>query len=449
MKFLSRVVWSEGMHLGPHHFQSQNRYFEDSLRFTMEHTWFEPWGLLSYNLDHDAIKNGRVALSSALGMFEDGLAFDMPGCDELPVDRDIRDLFSPTADHLIVYLAVPAGQLSTANNDISGAQGAVRFRTKELLIRDLNDSSDEKPVQFGQKNIRLAVTEELNPNLVAIPLARVKRDGFGSLVYDPEFIPPCLKITGSDRLMASLVRLVEVLQEKRKTLISSRARLSSLQSSASQAEVSNFWFLHTINHGLAALRHLYLTKRCHPEELFRELLQIAGGLCTFNVESDPAALPMYEHRRLQECFGALMEHIHEHLEIMVPAGAIEVVFKRTERNFFSAELVDPRCLNVSRWILGVRSSAGEAELLTRGAQLVKMCSRAFVPELVKRAMPGLVLSPLNVPPSAVPVKMEMQYFNVSKAGPCWNHIMDSKQVGIYIPNELPEPKIELYVIPGN
>ena len=29
MKHLSRLVWSEGMYLGPHHFQAQSRYFED------------------------------------------------------------------------------------------------------------------------------------------------------------------------------------------------------------------------------------------------------------------------------------------------------------------------------------------------------------------------------------------------------------------------------------
>jgi type VI secretion system protein ImpJ len=31
MKPLSRVVWHEGMHLAQHHFQAQNRYFEDSI----------------------------------------------------------------------------------------------------------------------------------------------------------------------------------------------------------------------------------------------------------------------------------------------------------------------------------------------------------------------------------------------------------------------------------
>ena len=33
-------------------------------------------------------------------------------------------------------------------------------------------------------------------------------------------------------------------------------------------DVANFWFLHTIHTSDAVLRHLYLSKRGHPEELF-------------------------------------------------------------------------------------------------------------------------------------------------------------------------------------
>ena len=42
VKFLSRVVWSEGMYPGPHHFQLISRYFEDSIRFAASELWFEP-----------------------------------------------------------------------------------------------------------------------------------------------------------------------------------------------------------------------------------------------------------------------------------------------------------------------------------------------------------------------------------------------------------------------
>src|SRR5260370_2456213 len=94
MKSLSRVVWSEGMYLGPHHFQTQSRYFEDSARFAIENSWFEPWGLISCNLDEAAIRNGRVAVVGAQGMFGDGLAVEM--VDGRPATR-AEETACPTA----------------------------------------------------------------------------------------------------------------------------------------------------------------------------------------------------------------------------------------------------------------------------------------------------------------------------------------------------------------
>jgi type VI secretion system protein ImpJ len=35
---------------------------------------------------------------------------------------------------------------------------------------------------------------------------------------------------------------------------------------------------------------------------------------------------------------------------------------------------------------------------------------------------------------------------VSRSGPCWDHICDSKRVGIYVPSDIPSPQIELLVL---
>ena len=59
MKFLSRVVWSEGMYLSPHHFQVQSRYFEDSIRFATSSLWFESFGLVGCGLDAEALRTER------------------------------------------------------------------------------------------------------------------------------------------------------------------------------------------------------------------------------------------------------------------------------------------------------------------------------------------------------------------------------------------------------
>jgi type VI secretion system protein ImpJ len=79
-------------------------------------------------------------------------------------------------------------------------------------------------------------------------------------------------------------------------------------------------------------------------------------------------------------------------------------------------------------------------------QLVKVCSAQFVPELVKRALPGLTLTHMQVPPSAISAKVDSQYFAVTRSGPCWEHLMRTKNVGVYVPGDIPSPEIELIVL---
>src|SRR5215813_3641279 len=115
MKYLSRVVWSEGMYLGPHHFQAQSRYFEDSIRFATSALWFEPWGLVAAQLDHEALKNGTVSIIHARGIFPDGLVFQMPESDPLPEPRSIAEAFPPVRDSLGVALSVVPRRAEGAN----------------------------------------------------------------------------------------------------------------------------------------------------------------------------------------------------------------------------------------------------------------------------------------------------------------------------------------------
>jgi type VI secretion system protein ImpJ len=77
---------------------------------------------------------------------------------------------------------------------------------------------------------------------------------------------------------------------------------------------------------------------------------------------------------------------------------------------------------------------------------VKVCSAKFIPELVKRALPGLKLDHRQVPPAAVSAKVDSQYFVITRNGPCWEAIMQQRNVGVYVPGELPSPDLELIVL---
>ncbi len=447
MKYLSRVVWSEGMYLGPHHFQAQNRYFEDSIRFATSALWFEAYGLVGCLLDPEALYNGTLSLIHARGVFPDGMTFHMPDSDEAPATRRIADLFPPAKDSLLVLLAVPARKPEGLNTSLSGVEDPnARFRSETVVLFDETTGRDEKPVTLGLKNIRLILESEASPELTSLPIARVLRDGAGHFIFDPDFIPPCLQISASDRLMQLSQRLVEVLEDKSSSFSRSNQANKRSWAEFSTSDIANFWLLHTVNSALAPIRHQLLTRRGHPEELYSEMLRLAGALCTFALEGHPSDLPLYDHRNLGECFGKLDTHIRSHLETIAPSLFLTIPLIKRADYFYEATVTDTRCFGNSQWIFAISSSAGEVEVVSRTPRVIKLCSKSFVPELVKRALPGLDLIHLPVPPSSIPKKINYHYFSVNKSGPCWDHLLKTRVVGLYVPGDLPNPEVELFVV---
>jgi len=329
--------------------------------------------------------------------------------------------------------------------DSAGSENRLRFAAEVRTLHDDNTGRDDRPVHVGRKNIRFLLDMENCDNQVCLPIARVIRAASGQLLYDPRFIPPCLRISASERLMMLSRRLIGILDEKSSALSRARGGARGMAGFSSQ-EIAGFWFVHTINTGLAVLRHLCNSERGHPEQLYLEMVRLAGGLCTFGLDSHPQTLPVYDHLNLGKCFQELDEHIREHLELVVPSNCISIPLTRADRYMYEGEIADQRCLDRARWIFAIRSEIGELELISRTPRLVKISSSQLLREVVKAALPGLGLSHLPVPPSAVAPKVESQYFGVSRAGSAWEQIVQTRTVGIYVPGELPVPEIELLVI---
>lgn len=447
MKQLTKPVWSEGMYLGPHHFQAQSRYFEDSLNFVTASLWRDAFGFAGLQFDNDALRNGTVSLTHALGLFQDGLAFDLPGADSAPQPRDFTALFSPVADHLTLHLAVPVSLGEGQNTSLGNSSAAVRYMGTDQLMPDQNTGRDEKPIKIGRKNLQLLAESEVTDQFVSMPLVRVTRDGSGRFEADPTFVPPCLSLRASPTLINMLRRLIDILDEK-STVFSNeqQERNGKFQAGMSARHVAQYWFLHALNSNVSVLRHFLLSKHVHPQELFREMSRLAGALCTFGLEVHPRSLPTYDHLDFGTSFAPLDEHIRRHLEIVMPSKAIKIPLKSVESFLYNGEIKDERCLGPARWILEIHSPIGEADLIERTPRLVKICSARFVLELIKRSLPGLPLNHLSVAPAQIAARVESQYFAVNRSGPCWDHLLQTRQVGIYVPGEIPAPELSLIVL---
>ncbi len=399
--------------------------------------------MVGLKLDTEALQNGSVSVIHARGIFPDAMPFHMPESDALPTPRAVEGHFPRSGDGVIVSLGVPSRKADGLNCVLPGAQAdGVRFTVQSETMHDETNGRDEKQVNLGSKNIRIVFGTEDTAGLTLLPVARVIREVSGKYAYDPNFIAPVLRISASDRLMSLLGRLVEILEQK--SDVYAQRKTSWIE--VATREVSNFWLVHTINSAMAPLRHMYLTKRGHPDELYQEMLRLGGALCTFALDSHPRALPLYDHNQLTECFSDLDYHIRRHLEIIIPTQYIEITLNKRAEYFYEADVTDQRALNKTRWIFGVKSEIGEAPVIANTPRLVKLCSKEFVPRLVQQALPGLTLTHLPVAPSQIPAKVDYSYFSVTQAGPCWEHLVKTRKLGLYVPGDLPKPELELLVI---
>src|SRR5262249_31357006 len=155
MKQLTKVVWSEGMHLGPHHFQVQSRFFEDSVQFVTNALSFATYGVIAAEFDRDALQNGTISLLYARGIFPDGLVFYMPEYALIPPQRNITELLCPTHDSATIHLASPVYKLDGLNCTVAsnGDYHEARYTAEPRLIADETTGQDEKQVHVGRKNL--------------------------------------------------------------------------------------------------------------------------------------------------------------------------------------------------------------------------------------------------------------------------------------------------------
>jgi type VI secretion system protein ImpJ len=434
------------MHLSQHHFQAQLRYFEELVSFARSGLFLHAYGLAGYELDGEALLNGTVALVHARGIMPDGLVFQFPE-DRLPEPREIRDLFSPTQDSHRVLLAIPAQRADAPNATLEdGAGGAeTRYRALSLPVPDEATGRDERPVRFASKSFRLVLDSEDLTGLVTLPLARVRRDGAGHFVYDPAFVPPCLQIGASPRMMELLGRLVEGLEARADALAAERRGRSGEVGEYAAREIVGYWLSHAVNSALAPLAHLYRQRRAHPAEVFLEMSRLAGALCTFSMTAHPRDLPLYDHDDLERSFGGLERFIRDHLDVIIPRSAVTIPFEAQADYLFAATVADARCFGRSRWFLGVRGGVAGAEMSARVLRLVKVCSGKHIARLVSEGLPGLALEHVPVAPAEISPRAGTEYFAILPAGPCWSSIVETHEVGVYVPSAIPDAQLELVV----
>jgi type VI secretion system protein ImpJ len=453
MKKLQRVVWSKGMFLMPQHFQAQDEYFDQTLQFRFTASNFANWGFCGLGVDEASLANGLFTLRHGEGILPDGLIFDMPACDELPVGRPVEEYFAPTQETLGVYLAIPEARIAGLNYSLAaesvtsnGLQSSTRFVAETQLLPDQTAGADEKPIHVARKTFRLLFEGENLDGFTCLRVAEISRSPGGKYILSPKFIPPLLDISASDYLLLLARRQVEILTAKSSSLAAPRREKGRAVAEFTTSEVASFWLLHTVNSYLPELKHIWKVRRGHPDVLYRAMLRLAGSLSTFSLDAHLSDFPDYDHDNLSVCFNALDLKIRALLETVLPSKCVVVPLHLGDTLVWSGSIVDERHLKDSQFVLSVSCKVPVDELIAKFPRLARVAAPGEVNRLVRNALPGIVLRHLAAPPAAIPLKLDNQYFGLTQAGPLWDGVVQSRSLSVFVPAEIAEPKLELMIV---
>ena len=447
MKRLQPVIWMKGTFLNPQYLQMQDRFIESSLQFHLDALAYSGYGFRTLQINQEALSAGFVAISKASGMFPDGLLFDIPDADQSPAPKALQDAFDQDQKTCDIYLTIPHYREKGLNVSMARSQADTRYLSEVAMLRDENTGLAEKPVQVARKNFRLLAEGESAAQSSSLRVCRVRKTPAGTYALVDEFSPPLLDFRANGSIHGICRQLVEILSSKSAQLAATRREKNLNLAQFGTADIANFWLLYTINSSFPLLQHLYETRHGHPEELFAHMLQLAGSLTTFSKDIHPRDLPLYDHDDPGPCFHKLYEMIQYLLETVIPTNVISLPLKLTATSsIYATPLEKDKYIVDTKMYLAIRTSAPEDRVIQEAHYKIKVCSATHIEHLVKNALPGLPLVHIPRPPSAIPVKVEYQYFSISQSGACWDAIKGSRGLAAYCPGDFPEPQMELLIL---
>lgn len=443
-----KVVWNEGMLLTPHHFQQSDNYHEERLNTLLRSMVSYGYGVLDLQINNEAIANGNFQVTGCHAVLSDGLVINFPDMDIAPDLRPVKDHFKPEQEKLGVHLAIPARKSGAANFQANGGRADInlRFLQEGVLVKDETSGTNEQPLAFARPNLRIIFDDELRDGFTTIKIAELERTATGQLKISEAFIPPILKVSANMWLTNMLRQMVEILITKSSSLGEQRRQRTASLADFTTSEIAVFWLLHTINSSIPALSHFFHTPLVHPEKLYVVLAELAGKMMTFSTDLHPKDIVKYDHEDLYYTFYTLSMQLKDLLETVIPSRCVPIPLEKITPTMYVGRVEDERLLKEAGFYLAVNAQMPESKLIEDIPRVVKIASRDVIDTVVGRALPGVVLSHSNPPPAPIPTRIGFRYFMLDTAGAYWEGIKGSKVIAVYVPEKIPDEKLEMYAV---
>ena len=454
------LFWHQGLFLQPQHFQLFDQSFRSLL--SSVHNNLQPhfWGTGEIDIQQASLGTGSFKLLSGSFLFPDGAFVALPG-NAVAESRSFAGAWGEGGKPLRVYAGIKKWNHTGANvtvleksDPLAGVTTRFISKADPEEIKDLHSDGPGGQVKTLHYVLRIFWENETDQlgDFDLVPLAQLERTG-EEIKLSQNYIPPCLSISGSD----TLTRLTRDIRDQ----ITSRSY--QLEEYKRQRGIQNAEFgsrdmvyllaLRSLNRYVPLLLHYTETRQVHPWAVYGTLRQLIGELSSFSekvnvmgeCKDENITLPAYDHRGLWECFSTAQGLISKLID-EITAGPEYVVRLVYDGTYYTADLKPAIFESRNRFYLACRTEADPKSVLQSLTSIAKLSAREHLPILIARALPGIGLEHLPLPPQELPRRANTIYIAIDHHSDQWNYVTKGNNMALYWDNAPEDLEVELMVV---
>jgi type VI secretion system protein ImpJ len=287
---------------------------------------------------------------------------------------------------------------------------------------------------------------------VLIPIAQLERMG-EEIRLSQRFVPPCLTIFSSEPLFHLVREIRDQLAARAHQLEEYKSQRGIQTAEFGSRDMVYLLALRSLNRYVPPFFHMSEVPQIHPWAVYGLLKQMIGELSSFSERVNVMAelndgtriLPNYDHLNLWECFSAAQGLVIQLLD-EITAGPEYVIRLIYDGTYFAAPLKPALFEGRNRFYLVLKTEEDPKLTLKSIETMAKLSSREHLPVLIARALPGVGMEHLPVPPQELPRRARSIYFSVNHHSDQWAMVQKNNNLALYWDNAPEDLEVELMVV---
>ena len=454
------LFWHQRLFLQPQHFQLLDLSFQ-SLLTPFRH-FIEPhfWGIGEIEIQKTAL--GTRSFSPVRGhfLFPDGAYAVFPGnavLEARPFDVAWVEGGKPFPVSLGLKKWNDDGTNVTVLDKLERlSEVTTRFVTTAdpEEVKDLHSGGPQGQVKRLYYVLKVFWETERDQfaDYVHLPLAELERMG-EEIKLSEHFVPPCLAISSSEPLLKLVKEIRDQIAARSRQLEEYKSQRGIQTAEFGSRDMVYLLALRSLNRYVPLLFHFTEAPQVHPWTIYGALRQLIGELSSFSerinvmgeLENRERILPDYDHRNLWGCFSAAQGLVSQLLD-EITAGPEYVIRLIYDGTYYAADLKPAIFEGRNRFYLVFKTGEDPKFVLQSLATNVKLSARERLPILIARALPGIGLEHLPVPPQELPRRAQSIYFTVDHHSDQWGLVEKGHNLALYWDNAPEDLEVELMVV---